>query len=304
MTSPLAGGFIAASIACVLGGATLGADYKAVYQNAIREYNFKRWDAAARLLREALKEQPDDTGEPVTLSGMQRAPYLPNFYLGQVLFANGDCRAALAAWQASERGTVRRFRDESRELDRNRSECERRLGAATSSTTEIAPSPSSSVRSPSSVPPPPPVSSSSIAPPPPASSIAPPSGLPSSSSISRSPISPTSSSPSSIPLTPPPVAGPPDVLLTAARFFFRGQYARASATLAAARFDRDADRLQAELFRAASAYAQFLTGGERDQRLRDEAVAHVRACHRLNPAFRPDPSYFSPRFVEFYRVTR
>ena len=62
--------------------------------------------------------------------------------------------------------------------------------------------------------------------------------------------------------------------------------------------------MQVRLFRAASAYALFITGGERDQKLRQEAETYVRECRRLAGAgFKPDPRAFSPRFVQFFERT-
>jgi hypothetical protein len=58
------------------------------------------------------------------------------------------------------------------------------------------------------------------------------------------------------------------------------------------------------LFRAASAYALFITGGQRDQKLRQEAEANVRECRRLSTSgFKPDAKAFSPRFVQFFDRT-
>lgn len=87
-----------------------------------------------------------------------------------------------------------------------------------------------------------------------------------------------------------------------ARLFFNGEYQQALDALGPASTRTDV-RLQVHvhLFRAASLYALFIRSGETDQRLRTDAVAAVERCRELDPAFAPDPAYFSPRFIAFYR---
>jgi hypothetical protein len=301
----------AAAIACVMCTVAASGDFKTSFADGIRALDQKRWRDAERAFRAALREQPDDTGARIVINGMITKPYVPTYYLGIALYGAGDCGGALEAWRQPERLKRLLPGDDARTLDRSRQDCEQRM--ARLNPPPPPPSSSSLPRpSSSSVPPPP----SSSVPPPPSSA---PSSVPlpeipvssaprppvSSSSVPLNPVSSIRPAPSSSSSSvPAPAAATPDRLLNAARLFFRAQYAQASDALAGAQFERAGDRLQAELFRAASAYARYLTGGERDPRLRDEAAARVRGCRAMDPRFSPDPAYFSPRFVDFYRNTR
>jgi hypothetical protein len=96
----------------------------------------------------------------------------------------------------------------------------------------------------------------------------------------------------------------PPALLRAADLYFSGRYAEAAGALDGQRYTDTAESLQAEVFRAASAFGLYVIGGERDPQLRERATASVRACRRLDPRFAPDTASFSPRFVQFYRDVR
>jgi hypothetical protein len=93
-------------------------------------------------------------------------------------------------------------------------------------------------------------------------------------------------------------------LLPASTLYFTGKYAAARTELSKLEYAEGFPAVQLRLFRAASAYALFLTGGQRDQALRQEAEANVRECRRLAATgFRPDAKAFSPRFVQFFDRT-
>jgi tetratricopeptide (TPR) repeat protein len=93
-------------------------------------------------------------------------------------------------------------------------------------------------------------------------------------------------------------------LISASALYFTGRYSAALTELNKLDYSTGFPGAQVKLFRAASAYALFLTGGQRDAKLQQEAAANVRDCRRLaNPGFKPDPKAFSPRFVQFFERT-
>jgi hypothetical protein len=103
-------------------------------------------------------------------------------------------------------------------------------------------------------------------------------------------------------ITTPAPTGPPAALVTAARAYFDGQYREAAAQLSGVSFAGKSGA-QAMLFRAASRYALFVLGGEKNGALETEARADVQACRRFSPGFAPDPRFFSPKFTAFFKST-
>jgi len=55
------------------------------------------------------------------------------------------------------------------------------------------------------------------------------------------------------------------------------------------------------VFRAASLYALYVHSGEKDQALRNNALAAVQRSKEIDSAFQPDPRAFSPRFLSFFQ---
>jgi hypothetical protein len=93
-------------------------------------------------------------------------------------------------------------------------------------------------------------------------------------------------------------------LISASTLYFAGRYGAALTELNKLDYAAGFPGAQVRLFRAASAYALFITGGQRDQKLRQEAEANVRECRRLSTSgFKPDAKAFSPRFVQFFDRT-
>ncbi len=87
-----------------------------------------------------------------------------------------------------------------------------------------------------------------------------------------------------------------------ARQFFAGEYDKVVRTLDPGNGLADAPmQLHIHLFRAAALYALYVRSGDQDQSLRTKALAEVQACQQLEPAFRPDPRAFAPRFISFYQ---
>jgi hypothetical protein len=104
--------------------------------------------------------------------------------------------------------------------------------------------------------------------------------------------------------TPPPDRTIPPSLLAAADAYFQGDYNRAARTLEGANFQQPRAAAQARLLRGAARYGIFVTGGERDDRLRQKAIEDIRECLRLDPNIAVSSLAFSPRFVEFFKRSR
>lgn len=97
---------------------------------------------------------------------------------------------------------------------------------------------------------------------------------------------------------------PPDVLLAAARAYFTGNYARVEELLGRASLGDSRAQAHARLLLAASRYAQYVLGGQKNTRLRDLAIADIREVRKLDSKVVPSPRYFSPKFIAFFRDIR
>jgi hypothetical protein len=101
--------------------------------------------------------------------------------------------------------------------------------------------------------------------------------------------------------TPPADRTVPPSLLAAAAAYFQGDYDRAAKTLEGANFQQPRAAAQARLLRGAARYGIFVTGGEKDDQLRQKAIQDIRECLRLDPNIAVSSLAFSPRFVEFFK---
>lgn len=401
----------ASAILCLIGTeAILLADYRDSYRRGIQAYNRRNWTEAARQFREAIAEQPVDTGERINISGMDFRRYMPQFYLGVALKNVNDCAGALVAWQRTDTRVVEQAR-ELGNLNTSRQACQALVAkAGAPSSTPAKPNPPATT-----------APSVATAPPVPSATTPTTDGEAMTAALERArtalatatqedaairsleadirgaragvwqerelepayeaarrtlttarsrfeaaetgsdaraindagtlannaatqlgavrqhalarrdelrrelaaaaatrPSAP--STPATAPATAPSNSGaagnpmpapvrategpPPQLLVAAASLYFSGDYAGARARLSDARFPPGLASTQAALFRAASAYSLYLVGGERTASLLEDATAQVRLCRESDPALRPDPRVFTPRFVEFYRSTR
>ena len=96
----------------------------------------------------------------------------------------------------------------------------------------------------------------------------------------------------------------PAELLIAATHYFVGNYADANRLLTMTDYPDDS-RAQAQVYllRAAARLALYITGGEEDEALYDQALLDARDGLDIG-AIEPSPKYFSPRVVELFRVAR
>jgi hypothetical protein len=87
--------------------------------------------------------------------------------------------------------------------------------------------------------------------------------------------------------------------MAAAQAYFSGRYQEAADALKAASYT-GREGVHALVLRGAARYALYVVSGEKDDKLRQDALADVKACQRLDPSFTPDRKAFSPRFVQLF----
>jgi len=279
----------AAALGCTLLAPVARADYKDTYRKALEAVDRKRWSEVAQLMREAIQQNPKE-GEKVKLYGLRFETYLPHYHLGIALSQGGDCAGALKALRTSEdQGAVRSTPQYAQLVDAQRS-CAARVA-------QVEPPPTR--------PPPPTTTPATPAPtttlaPAPTTTFAPP------TTTQPSPTAAPTPTPSPVKTTLPsarPAALPAD-LLRAAEAYFAGRYLESLEILDRIGAVSGRAAGQAHLFRAASRYALFRAGGERDDGLRRRAIDDVAACQRADPAMLPDPEVFPPTFAELFRGGR
>lgn len=285
--------------AAVAAAGPVRADPAESYRQGLAAIEAGSWAAVARWMGEAIAEQPGESRR-IALDGNRFANYLPHYYLGVARYQLGDCAGALRAWEASTSQGVVQGLDEYGMLQQLRGDCEERLSEILVEDVEVV-QPTPPAPPPAA---PPPSERPSPAPPPP--SPPPPSARP-------APVPPPPPPPPSVPApdpTPPAgldpprdepaPSGPPEVLRSAARAYFAGDYPAVLEALSGREFEEDRVAAQALLFRAAARYALYLLGGEEDEALAAGTREDLALCRRLAPGVAPDPSYFSPRFVAFF----
>lgn len=277
----------AAALAAVLAAAPARADYKETYRRAIEAVDRKRWADVARLMREAISENPRE-GERIKLYGLRFEAYVPHFYLGLSLLNTGDCEGALRAFDASEAAGAIRGTPRYGELLDGRQACASRVAR----TASPAPAPPKPPALPAATPAPAPSESvkgadAAAAPPPPAREAPAPSPIP--------PPSPAASERPAV---------PPADLLRAARAYFDGRYEESLAALGRIGALRGRAAAQSHLLRAAARFALYRAGREADAGLRAQAARDVVACRRADASLLPDPHAFSPAFADFFRRAR
>ena len=97
------------------------ADYRDNYRRGVDAFEQKRWEEAARLMRQAIAEHPD---AGAGILGMRR--YTPHYFLGVALVEQGDCRAAVEAFDTAEK-QGKLSREELRDLGQRRQACRGRI---------------------------------------------------------------------------------------------------------------------------------------------------------------------------------
>jgi hypothetical protein len=361
-------------LVCLVCGGTARADYKENYRKGIEAVDKGNWPEAARRMREAIAEQPQE-GEKLKLYGMRFETYLPQYYLGLALFNSQDCAGASAAFQASEtQGAVQKT-SQYKTLKSDQADCQKRLAQAGPVRPSAPPAKPSAPAGPD-----PTVVAQAIQTAEADLAKADDADralttLESDAALSKAlqqdaawtgghkqaretlaaarsrlaaakgkndlaqlgeardlavkaaqqlenlgrdaqhhrQVAAASATPgpgkplpsaTALPVKPVAPAAPPADLVSAARAYFSGRYQEAADALGRAPYTSGREGLHTLVLRAASRYALYVTGGEKDDRLRQQALADVQACRRLDPAFVPDAKAFSPRFTQLYSKTR
>ena len=287
MARAVAGRAAAVLFGLVLLASPARADYKETYRKGIEAVDRKRWPEVARLMREAVAENPRE-GERIKLYGLRFEAYVPHFYLGLALVNTGDCAGAVQAFDASEAAGAIRGTPRYAELLDGRKACAARVARA--ATPPPAPAPAPATQPPSA--------------PEPAKTA-----QDSRAAAARDEAALKAATPSPPAVAPSPAASeppglPPAGLMRAARAYFDGRYEESLALLSRPADLRGRAAAQSHLFRAAARFALYRVGREQDASLRDLAARDVVACRRADAALAPDPRAFSPAFAEFFRSSR
>lgn len=262
------------------------ADYKDTYRKALEAVDRKRWAEVAQLMREAIQQNPKE-GEKVKLYGLRFETYLPHYHLGIALSQAGDCAGALKALQTSdEQGAVRSTPQYAQLVEAQRS-CAAKVAQATPAPPRPAP---------------PTTTLAATAPPTTTLPAAPATTLPPPTTTRATATPPPTPPPTTLPAARP--GPPPAELLHAAEAYFAGRYLEAVDILDRLAGVTGRTAAQSYLFRAASRFALFRAGGEKDGSLRQRALEDVVACRRADPALVPDAEAFSPAFAELFRGGR
>jgi hypothetical protein len=100
------------------------ADFLDSYKQGIKAADDGDWTTVARLMEEAVAEQPEESPRIGKRFYFRR--YVPHYYLGRARFEQGDCPGALAAWKTSEgQGVIQKF-PEFQEIQQKRQICRQR----------------------------------------------------------------------------------------------------------------------------------------------------------------------------------
>lgn len=318
------------------------ADFKESYRGGMEAVDDGNWREVARLMRLAAAEQPREM-EKVRLYGMRSDAYLPYYYLGVALYNLNDCEGALAAWRTSEMHAAVQRTPEYRSLAGLRRACEARARAAATPAPTATPAPGPGPAAGATLAQAIAAAEANVAEAgqhaasaaglraDPASAAAHrqatellararmklDSGRRAGSmadleqaqdmaaraalqfeTLVRGAAARRDAAKAERPFA------PPAELLAAARAYFGGSYREAAALLAGVQYAAPRAAAQAALLRAAARHSLFVLSSGRDERLQQEAQADVAACRRHDPALTPDPRFFSPRFVEFFKSAR
>jgi hypothetical protein len=99
-------------------------DYRALYADGVRAFDFKNWAEAAKNFG-AAAQLKGDADERVRILGMRQEVYLPNYYLGEAYRQLGRCDDALRAWAQSEKqGVVQKNSGDYKRLLQGRAACQ------------------------------------------------------------------------------------------------------------------------------------------------------------------------------------
>jgi len=255
------------------------AEYRYDYSHALAAYQDGDYAKAGELFRKALQQNPEPAVR-IRLYGQVWKPYLPQYYLGLIAFRQGDCKTALAQWEADQnQAVVAKVPKIADVQQRNAAECHRRLLA-----TSKPPAPAAGQAKPAQ----PKVVAENIRQ---KSVSSPPQNarVPATSHERSKPVASHVDKVSK---------APPASLLRAFDDYLAGRYARVESIDPATYSDGHA-RFQAYLVRAAARFTLArLSGNDEDL---GAARQDVRAARALDDHASPDAIMFSPTFRAFFK---
>ena len=91
---------VGVALAALVAATLAHADYKDSYARGVKAYRDGNFGEARKLIEQALGEHPEPAAK-VRLYGQVYEPYVPQFYLGEIAFKQGDCAAALTQFNAA-----------------------------------------------------------------------------------------------------------------------------------------------------------------------------------------------------------
>jgi hypothetical protein len=246
---------------------------------------------------QAIREQGQEGGL-VRCTYMNQKPYAPHYYLGVALKELGDCGNAMAEFEVAERqGAIRSMKREYADLEQNKNSCAARLPKAPL-LAEAAPRVEVPIEAPR-----PKVEPPTEAP---RANAVTPDRTPDEAGVPPPAIaaarSPAVSVQPAVPERPVKTVSVPPNIKRAAQAYFDGDYRSALTQLQSV--DAVANirvRAIGHLFVAAAQFAQLQLTGGRDTKLKRAAAAAVTACRRTDGSVIPEPDYFSPAFIRFFR---
>lgn len=275
-----AGNAVRTSIAlAALVAATLAhADYKDSYARGVKAYREGNLAEARTLIEQALSEHP----EPATkmrMYGQVYEPYVPQFYLGEIAFKQGDCAAALTQFNSAAKSVVAELPDLAGAQQRDAATCAQKTAVAKKEEKPPEPVQNKPVEPAVAKP----IVKNTPPPPPPVAKPVP----------QEKPV----------PVEKPPVVAknePPQPLVQAFDEYLAGHYTEVARINPEVYADSKA-RYHAFLVRAASKFTLGKLDG--DEQLLTAARNDAKAARALDSGT-PDASLFSPAFRTFYQENR
>jgi hypothetical protein len=261
------------------------ADWKDDYARGLEAVKDGKWQEVARYMQSAIAANATPAAR-VRLYGQRYETYAPQYYAGLAAYRLGDCGGALRYWDSPAAKGFRGGAEFGATEAKARSDCSARLAKAESPPSTV-PAP------PSSKPGTPPAGSTP--------DTTKPSGgtKPANQVAVNTPQRPPVQTPPKPPVQQAPAkpVNPSDALRPLIDAYLAGKYA--DAIRLADRVNVDGRlRWHVQLLKAAAAFGQAGLGD--DGAALATARAAVAEARRLDASRRPDPAFFSPRFLAFY----
>ncbi len=267
---------VSVGIAALVAASLAQAGYEDSSARGVNAYRDGYVSEARTLIQQALSDHPEPAAK-MRLYGQVYEPYVPQFYLGEIAFKQGDCAAALTQFNAAaSKSVVAELPELAGEQQRDAATCAQKTVVVKKEDKPPEPVPNKPVEAPIAKPvvknTPPPV------------------------------VKPVPQE-KPVPVEKPPVAvknEPPQPLVQAFDEYLAGHYTEVSRINPESYADTKA-RYHAFLVRAASKFTLGKLDG--DEQLLAAARSDAKAAHALD-AGAPDASLFSPAFRAFYQETR